>query len=368
MQALNDYRTTRSVQKIKFMYRFSSMIRSSSCNIRTDLPYKIAASGGDNFLTWSRVPKRILVSKKYNDHHSRDAMKHVCQFLRQQGADVVIDSNDPDTAVFSGYESVHCSNVSASVDIVVCLGGDGTVLRTVGWIGDCLESEMGQIPPILAFGVGSLGFLAPFAIADYKAVLLKVLKGEAAYPVTLRSRLKCEVFGPSDSEPVVIRRVLNECLVARGSHSAFQQLDCEIDGMQIAQFQADGLIIATPSGSSAYSMAAGGSLVAPSVPCTLLTPVAPHGLTARPLILPDSSTIEVKVPDYARTRPLVSFDGHHELVLERNSRVRITRSRSYVPFFRMTTENQPGVSSDWFVSLRSKLHWAKEVRKPSANL
>lgn len=364
MISLYESAVLKSRHKKYFMYRFSSMIRSSACNIRSELPYKITALGADNTLTWSRSPKRILVSKKYNDLRSRDAMNHVCQFLREKGAEVVIDSNDPDVPVFSGFEPVSCKTVSTTVDFVVCLGGDGTVLRTVGWIGECLDSETARIPPVLAFGVGSLGFLAPFAISDYKSVLSKMLTGESSYPVTLRSRLKCEVFGPDDVEPVVTRRVLNECLVARGSHSAFQHLDCEIDGMKIAQFQADGLIISTPSGSSAYSMAAGGSLVAPSVPCTLLTPVAPHGLTARPLILPDSSTIDVLVPDYARSRPLVSFDGHHELVLERNSRVRITRSKSFVPFFRITQDGQTGVSADWFVSLRSKLHWAKEVRKP----
>jgi NAD+ kinase len=343
------------------------MIRSSS-SILPELPYKISSVGAESFLSWGSAPKRVLVSKKYNDTRSRDAMSSVCQFLREQGAEVVIDSNDPDVPLYKDYEAVSCSTVSSSVDFVVCLGGDGTVLRTIGWIGECSESGAWRIPPVLAFGVGSLGFLAPFAISDYKHVLMKILAAESVYPITLRTRLKCEVFGPDDSpDPIVTRRVLNECLVARGSHSAFQHLDCEIDGMKVAQFQADGLIIATPSGSSAYSMAAGGSLVAPSVPCTLLTPVAPHGLSARPLILPDSSVIEVKVPSHARARPIISFDGHHELVLDRLSRVRITRSRSFVPFFRLTQDGQTGVSSDWFVSLRSKLHWAREVRNPSSS-
>ena len=112
-------------------------------------------------------------------------------------------------------------------------------------------------------------------------------------------------------------------------------------------------------------MAAGGPLVSPTVPCILLTPVAPHGLSARPLVLPSSSTIEVRVPRHARSRPIVSFDGHHEQILERESRVRISQSNSYVPFFRIPNDdpNLSGVSSDWFVSLRSKLHWAREIRK-----
>jgi NAD+ kinase len=97
------------------------------------------------------------------------------------------------------------------------------------------------------------------------------------------------------------------------------RLDFFVDGEFVAQFQADGLIVATPSGSSAYSMAAGGCLVAPNVPCLLVTPIAPHMLSARPLILPANVTCEVKVPEGARSLPIVSFDGMHEVELERES-------------------------------------------------
>ena len=313
---------------------------------------------------FNSTPRRVLVSKKLNDTTSRDAMMNVCNFLKSKGAEVLIDDRDPDGSFFHDLKPVSCDLAASQVDFVITLGGDGTVLRTVSWVGECSDSEMHMIPPILAFGVGSLGFLAPFSIADYKSVISRILDPTLEHPVTLRSRLRCEVFEPKSTAPVRTHRVLNECLVARGSHSAFQHLDCEIDGMKVAQFQADGLIVATPSGSSAYSMAAGGPLVAPTVPCVLLTPVAPHALSARPLVLPSTSTIEVHVPKHARARPIVSFDGHDEMVLERDSRVRITQSKSFVPFFRLP-ETDSGQSSDWFVSLRSKLLWAKEVRKAS---
>lgn len=335
-----------------------------------ELPWRIGKSQGGSSLGFNSPPKRVLISKKYNDTRSRDAMINVCNFLVSRGAEVMIDEGDPDWSLFEGLKPISCALASSMVDFVVCLGGDGTVLRTVSWVGECSSgSEINRIPPILAFGVGSLGFLAPFSIVDYKSVLSRILDTQTEHPVTLRSRLRCEVFDPSATAPKAVHRVLNECLVARGSHSAFQHLDCQIDGMKVAQFQADGLIVATPSGSSAYSMAAGGPLVAPTVPCILLTPVAPHALSARPLVLPSTSAIEVHVPKHARSRPIVSFDGHHEIVLERDSRVRITQSKSFVPFFKLTandaqpgTSTTSGASSDWFVSLRSKLFWAKEVR------
>ena len=332
-----------------------------------DLSWKISQNGKGSTLAFSRKPAKVLVSKKYNDTRARDAMADVCKCLISRGAEVMIDENDPDVSLFRDLTPIKCDSAPTLVDFVVCLGGDGTVLRTVGWIGECIDSEIRSIPPILAFGLGSLGFLAPFSIADHQTVLANILESETSHPMTLRARLECEVFEPGKNEPLVVRRVLNECLIARGSHSAFQHLDCEIDGMKVAQFQADGLIVATPSGSSAYSMAAGGPLVAPTVPAILLTPVAPHALSARPLVLPSTCEIEVRVPKHARSRPIVSFDGHHELVLERDSRVRITQSDSLVPFFRLPAvegaASSSGESADWFVSLRSKLLWAKEVRK-----
>ena len=335
-----------------------------------DLPWRIQNSHSGSSLGFNSPPRRVLISKKFNDTRSRDAMINVCNFLVSRGAEVMIDERDPDWSLFEGLKPISCGLASSMVDFVVCLGGDGTVLRTVSWVGECSSgSEIKSIPPILAFGVGSLGFLAPFSIVDYKSVLSRILDPQAEHPITLRSRLRCEVYDPNATVPKSVHRVLIECLVARGSHSAFQHLDCQIDGMKVAQFQADGLIVATPSGSSAYSMAAGGPLVAPTVPCILLTPVAPHALSARPLVLPSNSEIEVHVPKHARSRPIVSFDGHHELVLERDSRVRITQSQSFVPFFKLTandaqpgTSTASGASSDWFVSLRSKLLWAKEVR------
>ena len=346
------------------MLRFSAYFRNMSSRGTSSVSWKFTDEPTLTLLEWTRAPKKVLISKKYNDTRARDVMTSISAYLRECGAEVLLDCNDPDLSSFGDFRPVGCDLNSEQVDLVVCLGGDGTVLRTVGWIGECAEVSYAPIPPIVAFGVGSLGFLSPFAVSDFKTVLARILDPDRVYPVTLRSRLKCQVV-QSKTAPVVVRRVLNECLVARGSHSAFQHLDCTIDGMKVAQFQADGLIVATPSGSSAYSMAAGGSLVAPTVPSILLTPVAPHALSARPLILPSSSTIEVHVPKNARSRPIVSFDGHNELVLERDAKIIVSESKSKVPFFRLLNGSE-GPNSDWFVSLRSKLHWAKEVRNPSS--
>jgi NAD+ kinase len=186
-------------------------------------------------------------------------MVAVCDHLQKAGLNIILDPSDPDVSTsFSQYAAVGCATAGAVSDFVVCIGGDGTVLRTVGWLGECSASAGVSVPPVIAFGVGSLGFLCPFPLSEYKSVLSELVMSGRDHPVILRSRLNCQLFSPVNSDkPVLTRRVLNECLIARGPHSAFQRLDCHIDGMPVAQFEADGLILSTPSGSSVYSMTAG---------------------------------------------------------------------------------------------------------------
>ncbi|KAF4670498.1 nad kinase [Perkinsus chesapeaki] len=390
-------------------------------------------------LAWSSRPQVILVTKKWGSNRAKAALLEVGRWLKTAyDIRVVMDPNDPDVggiaparcgrfAEFAphGIENENDSHHTESateqnsdqqlmVDLVVCLGGDGTVLRTINWLeeGRSLPASADDLnapaspadvgsppgnrpmtvmpPPVVAFALGSLGFLTPhpfdrsfwcssdaFCLVQcrFKTLLNQVIVApvqdclgkddkdvEAAKKkrvfCTLRSRLRCEVI-QSEEDPKVlgIHRVLNECLIARGCVSAFHKFDFYVDGQLMTQYQADGLIIATPSGSSAYSMAAGGSLVAPNVPCILVTPIAPHGLSQRPLILPAGATIEVGIPKESRTLPIASFDGATNIELNRGNRVRITTSMSPVPFV-STTQHL----DDWFHSLRSKLHWARELR------
>ncbi|KAF4707405.1 NADH kinase pos5, partial [Perkinsus olseni] len=130
-----------------------------------------------------------------------------------------------------------------------------------------------------------------------------------------------------EEEVILQQHVLNECVIARGAKAALQRFDFIVDGKYVTQFQGDGLIICTPSGSSAYSMAAGGSLVAPNVPCIMVTPIAPHGLNQRPLVLPASASIEIVIPRNTRSLPVACFDGAIEIGLDRSQRVRITTSK-----------------------------------------
>jgi NAD+ kinase len=132
--------------------------------------------------------------------------------------------------------------------------------------------------------------------------------------VTLRMRLYCEIFRRGADQPSEVHEVLNEMVIDRGSSSFLTNIECYEKGRFVTRVQADGIMLATPTGSTAYSVAAGGSMVHPNVPAILLTPVCPHSLSFRPIILPDYAELELRIPDDARCTAWVCFDGRHRQV------------------------------------------------------
>ena len=177
---------------------------------------------------------------------------------------------------------------------------------------------------------------------------------KGAVRCSLRARLRCEITlgGERDGETIE-HTVLNECTITKSSQSNLGKLILSIDGEEVTTVQADGLIVATTTGSTAYSLSAGGSIVAPSVSGTLLTPVSPHTLSFRPVIVDGDSTIGVKVPHNTRDEAaFVSFDGKNRTKLERGSKIRISKSSWPLPLVSV----QP-YDNDWFHSIRDKLNW-----------
>lgn len=208
------------------------------------------------------------------------------------------------------------------IDFIVCLGGDGTLLYA---------SSLFQqsVPPVMAFHLGSLGFLTPFQFDNFEEQVTNVLEGNAT--LTLRSRLRCIIvqknanhnnksvqppedvahnhhnhnhIHPAETEtsthdasvpnsPSANILVLNEVVVDRGPSPYLSNIDLFLDGKHITSVQGDGLIISTPTGSTAYSGSAGGSMVHPSVPCIMVTPICPHSLSFRPIVVP--AGVELKV-------------------------------------------------------------------------
>jgi NAD+ kinase len=175
--------------------------------------------------------------------------------------------------------------------------------------------------------------------------------------ISMRMRLDCRIFG-SDGSLLSRYAVLNEVVIDRGSSPYLASLECFCDDVHLTTVQADGIIFSTPTGSTAYSMAAGGSVVHPAVPAILVTPICPHVLSFRSMIFPDHVVLRCYVPSDARSTACVYFDGKHRTELNRGDSVQIRMSAHPVP-----TINRADHSSDWLGSLKRNFNFNTRVRQ-----
>ncbi|XP_024020712.1 NAD kinase 2, chloroplastic isoform X2 [Morus notabilis] len=248
-------------------------------------------------LMWKTTPKTVLLLKKLGPELMEEA-KEVASFLYyQENMNVLVepDVHDifariPGFGFVQTFYSQDTSDLHERVDFVACLGGDGVILHASNLF-------RGAVPPVVSFNLGSLGFLTSHTFEDFRQDLKHVIHGnntrDGVY-ITLRMRLQCEIFRNDKAVPGKVFDVLNEVVVDRGSNPYLSKIECYEHDRLITKVQGDGVIVATPTGSTAYSTAAGGSMVHPNVPCMLFTPICPHSLSFRPVILPDSARLELK--------------------------------------------------------------------------
>uniref|UniRef100_A0A803PSR1 Uncharacterized protein n=1 Tax=Cannabis sativa TaxID=3483 RepID=A0A803PSR1_CANSA len=212
----------------------------------------------------------------------------------------------------------------------------------------------GPVPPVVPFSLGSLGFMTRFESERYKETLDSILKGPIN--ITLRHRLLCRVIKypakSSDDETEDYTLVLNEVTIDRGESAYLTFLNCFCDGSFLTSVQGDGLILSTTSGSTAYSLAAGGSMVHPQVPGILFTPICPHSLSFRPLIMPEHVKIRVEVPRKSRSHAWASFDGKGRIELKLGDALEISMAPWPVP-----TACLENSTTDFFNSIHEGLHW-----------
>jgi NAD+ kinase len=243
-----------------------------------------------------------------------------------------------------------CWETPEIFDLVLTLGGDGTVLFT-SWLFQRI------VPPILSFALGSLGFLTNFEFTQYKAALDKIMT-EVGMRVNLRMRFTCTVYryqknaAPDQPQHIEAEQfeVLNELVIDRGPSPYVSNLELYGDNNLLTVVQADGCIFSTPTGSTAYSLSAGGSLVHPDIPAILLTPICPHTLSFRPMLLNDSMALRVAVPLRSRATAYCAFDGKGRVELRQGDHVTIAASQYPFP----TVLSQP---TEWFDSISRTLRW-----------
>ncbi|KAE8146923.1 ATP-NAD kinase-like domain-containing protein [Aspergillus avenaceus] len=243
-----------------------------------------------------------------------------------------------------------CWTSPEKFDLVLTLGGDGTVLFT-SWLFQRI------VPPVLCFSLGSLGFLTNFEFENYKQHLNGVM-GDVGMRVSVRMRFTCTVFRKDRSKGAEAGaveegeqfEVLNELVIDRGPSPYVSNLELYADNDFLTVVQADGCIFSTPTGSTAYSLSAGGSLIHPSIPGILLTPICPHTLSFRPMVLSDSMLLRIAVPAGSRSTAYCSFDGKGRVELRQGDYVTVEASQ--YPFPTVVSG-----SGEWFESVQRALRW-----------
>jgi len=252
-------------------------------------------------------------------------------------------------------------NLTDKIDFIVSLGGDGTLEFAASHF-------QASVPPVMAFHMGSLGFLTPFQIDNFEQKITHVLQGHAV--LTLCSRLHCIMMKKHKATTAAGTAkkaktnfvVLNEVVINRGTSPYLSNIDLFLDGKLITSVQGDGFIVSTPTGSMAYAAAAGASMVHPSVPAIMVTPICPHSLSFRPFIVPAGVELKISVSPDSREMAWVSFDGRNRQQLNQGDSLLVTNSIYPVPL--ICAQDQ---ISDWFTYLGECLHWGVRKKQKAFN-
>ena len=244
------------------------------------------------------------------------------------------------TAELAGLKStLSVADLGHQTDLLVVLGGDGTILSVVSRLGDTIK-------PIFGINIGSLGFLTCLNSSAFREGVESIAKGEIAF--SERALLSVELT--KDGKCVAKATALNDAVISRGELSRLIRLRTRVNGESLTEFNADGLVIATPTGSTAYSLSAGGPILAPQSGVLVITPICPHVLTNRSVIVEDNSVIEVEAGE--REYPVyLTVDGGQPIPVEFQSTVKIRKSEKVLPLAVL-----PNLS--FFGVVRQKLKWS----------
>jgi NAD+ kinase len=262
-------------------------------------------------------------------------LEELVPWLRAQGHLPIVTAEDQ--ILPAGCEVVPESELGAAIDVAVVLGGDGTMLRAARLVSD-------HERPVLGINLGQLGFLVGFAPSNARQALTAAMAGELARTRRMRLAVTVRRVG---AEPVV-RYALNDAVLHQGAMARLVEIDAFVDGEFIASYRADGLIIATPTGSTAYNMAAGGPIVLPGQAAMVLTPICAHALTNRPLVISATNTIRLTLGADVRD-VLVTVDAQWGHSFRHGDFVDISAAEKPLVMF--------APKQSFFDVMREKLHW-----------
>ena len=285
--------------------------------------------------------RHAVIVGKYQARGIRAALEEIAHFLMSQGLEV---SFERETALNTGvtdFEAIDPQDMGQRCDLAVVVGGDGTML------GIARELARWKIP-LVGINQGRLGFITDIAIHQYKDALAPMVAGD--YEEESRSMLEGEVW--RDGSKIFEGLSLNDVVVSRGASASMVELRVDVDGDFVANMRADGLIVATPTGSTAYALSAGGPILHPAIGGWVMVPIASHTLSNRPIVLPDCGEVHIGI--VAGKDVSANFDMHNLASLMIGDQVRVRRSAFQVRFL-----HPRGWS--YYATLRRKLRWYEGV-------
>ena len=287
------------------------------------------------------IGKYQAVSSGASGASTRSAMEDIAHFLMDQGCEVFLETDTATNMDLTGYATLDVAAIGRTCDLCLVVGGDGTMLG--------IGRQLAQYGvPLIGINQGRLGFITDIPLDEFKATLRPMLAG--AYDEDHRSLMQARVM--RDGHCVFSALAMNDVVVNRGATSGMVELRVEVDGHFVANQRADGLIIATPTGSTAYSLSAGGPLLHPSIPGWVMVPIAPHTLSNRPIVLANAAEIAIEI--VAGRDASANFDMQSLASLMHGDRIVVTRSEFQVRFL-----HPKGWT--YFDTLRKKLHWNEGV-------
>ena len=289
--------------------------------------------------------KRVGFILKPDMTESSEILSDLVPWLCERGHVPVFSYEDQ--VAFEGALIVSRDQIGKEVDLAVVLGGDGTMLGASSLVAD-------EGVPVLGINLGRLGFLTPFDPADAEIALAAALEGK----LTTSERMRLQVTYIPDDGETVMRVGLNDVVIHQGSMARLIEVEARLDGELVANYRADGLIVATPTGSTAYNLAAGGPIIEPGQQAMALTPICAHSLTSRPLVVSGSSVISIAMDGESRG-VVLTVDGQW--------------ARSFLPGARLEIAAAPrplilfNSGKRYFDILREKLHWGARTDRPGSS-
>lgn len=286
-----------------------------------------------------RIIKTIGIIAKRHKPETTAIVQELVAWLAVRNVEVILDEELMTIVKGHSIRTAHRSRLPAQVDMIAVFGGDGTLLSVARLTGE-------HHPLVLGVNLGSLGFLTETTLEDLYSALEAIIGGR--YEEDSRLMLVASIV--RNGATVASYLALNDAVINKGALARITDLEISIDRQFVSTFKADGLIIASPTGSTAYSLAAGGPIVYPSMEAFVITPICPHTLTNRPLVVPDKSIITVRLDSGSDV--MLTIDGQLGLPLEIGDVLEVRKAGTPLSLIRPLKRN-------WFGVLRQKLKWGE---------